>query len=156
LLNHPDHIESVLAANPRDFHKGRALRAARSLLGNGLLTSEGEDWRRQRRSAQPAFHRERLAAFSLVIVDCAQRMLSRWRNGETRDIDRDLARLTLNITTQTHFNTDLDDQTGEMGAAGHHRIPHDSRAPGQRPRHGRPPLGAAGRPGEDGSQMSDQ
>ncbi len=98
LLNHPDHIESVLAANPRDFHKGRALRAARSLLGNGLLTSEGEDWRRQRRSAQPAFHRERLAAFSPVIVDCAQRMLSRWRNGETRDIDRDLARLTLNIT----------------------------------------------------------
>ena len=73
LLNHPDWIKEVLVTNQANFTKSRALERARVLLGDGLLTSEGDFHRRQRRLAQPAFHRDRLAGYARSMVDCAVR-----------------------------------------------------------------------------------
>lgn len=117
LLNRPEYIESVLTRSPTDFAKGRALRAARSLLGEGLLTSEGEAWRQQRRVVQPGFHRERLDAYAPIVVDCAERAMDRWHSGETRDIASDLARLALAIAARVTFGTDLDDEADDLAAA---------------------------------------
>lgn len=108
-LYHPDHIEQVLTTDNRNFIKPRSVRSPFfcRLVGNGLLTSEGEFWRRQRRLAQPAFHRERINAYSAVMVAYAEQMIASWREGETRDTHQDMTHLTMQIVTRTLFNTDV-------------------------------------------------
>src|SRR5919108_3583452 len=86
LLNHPDHVRDVLVTHHERFHKGRALQRAKRLLGEGLLTSEGEFHRRQRRLAQPAFHRQRIASYGAVMVDYAARQAARSQDGQDLDI----------------------------------------------------------------------
>jgi cytochrome P450 len=76
-------------------------------VGNGLLTSEGDFWLRQRRLAQPAFHRQRIGTYGEVMVQFTDRMLSSWRPGEIRDIHSDMMRLTLEIVVKTLFNADV-------------------------------------------------
>src|SRR5207302_2000511 len=93
LLSHPDLIEEVLVTKNRHFTKHFALRSARPSLGNGLLTSEGEFWRQQRRLAQPAFHRDRVAAYGAVMVEAAERMLGDWDDGQRRDAQDEMMRL---------------------------------------------------------------
>jgi cytochrome P450 len=117
LLNHPDHIEYVLVRNNRNFIKSKGVRHSLGFLGDGLLTSEGSFWRRQRRLAQPAFHRERVSAYSGVMVESARRMISAWRSGETRDVHEDMARLTLDIVTRTLFGTLLTVEFEEVSNA---------------------------------------
>ena len=90
LLNHPDFIEYVLVTNQRNFIKGPLVRDLRRLLGNGLVTSDGDLWLRQRRLAQPAFHRDRIAALGGVMVTQTERMRATWEYGETRDISREM------------------------------------------------------------------
>src|SRR5258708_40343536 len=84
-INHPDLIEDVLVTNARKYSKGRVLRANRHVFGEGLLTSEGEFWLRQRRLAQPAFHRARIASYAATMVEYTQRMLNGWRGGGETD-----------------------------------------------------------------------
>src|SRR5438093_4586095 len=86
LLNHPRHVEALLSASSGDVRKHYLLRMNRLLLGDGLLVSEGDLWRRQRRLMQPAFQRERVEAYGRVMVEYAERMLSGWRDGEVRDV----------------------------------------------------------------------
>jgi cytochrome P450 len=117
LLNHPDHIESVLVSNSHNFVKGRTLRASRALLGDGLLTSEGEFWRRQRRLMQPAFHREHITSFANTIVEFAQRMLASWHPGETRDVHQEMIRLTLQIVAQTFLGVCVEDEAEDVRVA---------------------------------------
>ena len=107
VLSHPGLIEQVLVAKQHAFRKGAGTRRLRSLLGAGLLTSDGDVWRRQRRLAQPAFHRPRVTAFSDVMVDYTRRMLDGWRYGETRDIHLDMMELTLQIACKTLFDADV-------------------------------------------------
>ncbi|MGI8909501.1 MAG: cytochrome P450 [Rubrobacteraceae bacterium] len=107
LLNHPDHIEYVLVRNNRNFIKSRGERISLGFLGNGLLTSEGSFWRRQRRLAQPAFHRERIAAYGEVMVECGERVVAGWRDDEVRDVHDDMGRLTLEIVARTLFGFPL-------------------------------------------------
>jgi cytochrome P450 len=116
-LYHPDDIEYVLSTNAKNFIKSRSLRSPffRRLVGNGLLTSEGEFWRRQRRLAQPAFHRQRISTYGDVMVEYAQRMMSGWREGEVRDIHRDMMRLTLEIVVKTLFNADVSGDADRVG-----------------------------------------
>lgn len=106
-LNHPDLIEEVLVHQNRRFHKHFALRAARPTLGQGLLTSEGEFWRRQRRLAQPAFHRERIASYAQAMVELTEDMLKGWSGGQRRDVQADMMRLTLEIVAKTLFGGDV-------------------------------------------------
>ncbi len=75
LLAHPDYIEQVLVGNNRNFIKDRITRSQLSILGDGLLASDGAFWRRQRRLAQPAFHRERVENYAGTMVAYAERML---------------------------------------------------------------------------------
>jgi cytochrome P450 len=117
-LYHPDDIEHVLVTNPRNFIKSMSLRSNffQRLVGNGLLTSQGEEWRRQRRLSQPAFHRERVATYANVMVDYTQRLTSKWQAGETRDIHRDMMRLTLEIVVSCLFSADVSSDVDEVGA----------------------------------------
>ncbi len=116
-LYNPDHIEYVLSTNAKNFIKSRSLRSPffQRLVGNGLLTSEGEEWKRQRRLAQPAFHRQRISAYGHVMVEYTTRMISSWRADEERDIHRDMMRLTLEIVVKTLFNADVSGDADKVG-----------------------------------------
>ncbi len=106
-LNHPDLVEDVLVTKNRIMHKHFALRSARPTLGEGLLTSEGEFWRRQRRLSQPAFHRDRVASYGQVMVEYTERMLRGWEAGQRRDLQADMMQLTLEIVAKTLFDADV-------------------------------------------------
>ena len=116
-VNHPDLIEEVLVTNNRKFIKGRILRANRRLFGNGLLTSEGDFWLRQRRLAQPAFHRTRVASYAETMVRFAERLVADWKDGEERDIHVEMMRLTLQIVAKTLFDADIDGEAQQVGHA---------------------------------------
>jgi cytochrome P450 len=117
LLSDPADIETVLVTRSRSFIKGRGLQANRKLFGNGLLTSEGELWLRQRRLIQPAFQRERVAGAAPAMVSCAAGMLDGWRDGDTRDVHRDLMRLSLEIAGRTLFGVSLESQADHVEGA---------------------------------------
>ena len=117
LLSDPDLIEYVLIENNRNFTKTRILKRNRRLLGEGLLTSEGEFWRRQRRLAQPAFHRKSVAAYGEVMVTYAKRSLEAWRNGQTIDVHEEMMHLTLEIVAKCLFDADLGARATDVGKA---------------------------------------
>ncbi len=116
-LYHPDLVEEVLVHQNRKFIKHFRLRQAKMTLGEGLLTSEGEFWRAQRKLMQPAFHRDRIAAFGDVMVEFAERSIGSWSDGETRDILVDMMRLTLEIVAKALFGAELGDEWTEVSAA---------------------------------------
>lgn len=117
LFNHPDLIRDVLVTNQKNFTKSRALVRAKRLLGEGLLTSEGEFHLRQRRLAQPAFHRDRIAAYGLSMVEFAERTRSRWSDGAVIDVHDDMMKLTLAIVAKTLFSADVEKEAAEIGEA---------------------------------------
>lgn len=108
LLNHPDYVREVLLTNARNFMKGRPLRLAKQLLGEGLLTSEGDFHARQSRIVQPALHPERIRGYAAVVVDRAERACGRWRDGETLDVLREMVTLATEIAGTTMFHWDMD------------------------------------------------
>jgi cytochrome P450 len=115
LANDPELIREVLVTKARSFHKDRGIRMAKHLLGEGLLSSEDEFHKRQRRLSQPAFHRERIAAYGEQMARLAQRGMDRWRNGATVDITREMMRITLTIAAKTLFNTEVEAEAEELG-----------------------------------------
>jgi cytochrome P450 len=117
LLKHPDLVREVLVVRQHDFAKGEGLRWARRFLGDGLLTSEGELHTRQRRLAQPAFHRQRIGSYGAVMVAHADAARRRWKDGEELLLDREMVRLTLAITGKTLFDADTEGQAAEIGGA---------------------------------------
>jgi cytochrome P450 len=117
LLADPGLIEYVLVENNRNFTKTRILKRNRRLLGEGLLTSEGEFWRRQRRLAQPAFHRKRVAAYGEVMAAFAERSLGAWRDGQTIDVHEEMMHLTLEIVAKCLFDADVGARTTDVGKA---------------------------------------
>jgi cytochrome P450 len=114
-INRPDLIEDVLVNNARLYHKGRILRANKYLFGEGLLTSEGDFWLRQRRLAQPAFHRARVNAYAATMAEYAEQMIATWRNGEERDIHEEMMQLALRIVSKTLFDADVTRDAKEIG-----------------------------------------
>jgi cytochrome P450 len=117
LINHPDLIRDVLVVNAAKFKKGRALQRSRTLLGNGLLTSEREFHLRQRRMIQPAFHRQRIADYARSMTYFAEITADSWRVGETIDLDQEMMRLTLRIVAKTLFDTDVTNDAEDVGKA---------------------------------------
>ena len=115
LISHPDGVEYVLVKNNKNFVRDRYTRAELSILGNGLLVNEGDSWRRQRRLAQPAFHRRRVEAFGETMVAFTERMLDRWRSGEVRDVHEEAMRLTLEIVAKTLFDADISGEAEGVG-----------------------------------------
>jgi cytochrome P450 len=108
LLFHPDLIEQVL--HSRNFIKHYALRMNRRLLGNGLLSSEGDFWLRQRRLIQPAFLRDRIPGHATAMVEQAERLADTWADGQTRNVYADMRQLTLEIAARTLFGADASGQ----------------------------------------------
>jgi cytochrome P450 len=118
LLNHPDAIKEVLVTKSQDFIKVVSPRnLIRVLAGNGLLSSEGEFWLRQRRLMQPAFHRSRVVNYGDIMIDYTDRMLSTWQDGETRDIHEEMMGLTLAIVIKALFDADAATEAREIAEA---------------------------------------
>ena len=106
LLNSPEHVYHTLIANRANYvKKTRGYTALKLVLGNGLVTSEGDFWKRQRRIAQPAFHRRKLAGLGDVMTRCTEDTLERWRpmigTGESLDVSAEMMALTLEIVCET-------------------------------------------------------
>ena len=114
-INHPDLIEDVLVNNAKKYHKGRILQANKYLFGEGLLTSEGDFWLRQRRLSQPAFHRARVSAYAATMAEYAEQMLATWHSGEERDIHEEMMQLALRIVGKTLFDADVTKDAKEVG-----------------------------------------
>ncbi|MBW4623261.1 MAG: cytochrome P450 [Cyanosarcina radialis HA8281-LM2] len=106
LLTNPDDIERVLK-DRECFIKSRGFRALKTLLGEGLLTSEGDSWLRQRRLSQPVFHQKRIADYGTIMVDYTERAIASWQDGEVRDIHAEMMRLTLSIVMKAIFNQNV-------------------------------------------------
>jgi cytochrome P450 len=117
MLSHPDDVRDVLVTNARVFRKGRGLERAKMLLGEGLLTSEGEFHLRQRRLAQPAFHRQRIAGYGETMTRYAAQTRDAWRAGQTLDVADEMMRLTLAVVGQTLFGADVEGEAPEIGQA---------------------------------------
>jgi cytochrome P450 len=117
LVTNPDLIKQVLATQSRSFVKGQALQEAKRVLGEGLLTSEGELHLRQRRLIQPLFHRRAIAAYAETMVETAERVSGSWRDGETRDVHKEMSRLTLAIVGRTLLDADVEGEAREIGDA---------------------------------------
>jgi cytochrome P450 len=116
-LGHPDSIRDVLVTHQNKFKKSRMLERAQVLLGDGLLTSEGQHHRRQRRLVQPAFHRDRMTGYGAVMVDRAVRVRNQWQSGRPFDMLQEMMRLTLAIVAKTLFSTDVDAEADDIGVA---------------------------------------
>ena len=114
-LSHPDHIQQVLQANVANYRKGRGYNILKLSLGEGLLTSEGALWQRQRKMTQPSFQGQQVASFVSTMAENALAMLRRWEEHaarkETLDVVPDFMRLTLNIAAQVLFTTNLEADT---------------------------------------------
>jgi cytochrome P450 len=109
-FNHPDHAKHVLADNAGNYHKGIGLaEARRRILGDGLLTSEDEVWKHQRRIMQPAFRRDRLAGFTSAVTDAGEALTARLaaRVGDTVDLSEEMTRLTMSVLGKSLLGADL-------------------------------------------------
>jgi cytochrome P450 len=107
ILSHPDLVEEVLVTHNQAFRKNPATRRLGSLIGRGLLSSDGDAWRRQRRLTQPAFHRAKVNAAAGAMVDYAQQHVATWRDGDTRDVHPEMMELTLQIACKTLFGAEV-------------------------------------------------
>jgi len=105
LITSPEDIEKVVIGEHRKLVKDRFTRDLSSLLGSGLLTSEGDHWRRQRRLAQPAFHRDRIAAYAKAMAEATSERLASWRAGSVIDVHEEMMQLTRDIVCRTLFGT---------------------------------------------------
>jgi len=115
-LNSPDLIRRILVEEPQKYYKAKLFKNAFSkIAGNGLLTSDGEFWKRQRKLAQPAFHYRRIEAYAQVMVEHTLRMLHGWQSGQTRDIFQEMSKLTMGIVAKTLFNADVGAEAHRIG-----------------------------------------
>ena len=117
IANDPAVIRDVLVTHNQNFHKSRGLERIKILLGEGLLTSEDAFHLRQRRLIQPAFHRDRIAAYASTMVAYADRVRRGWTPGATLDVAREMSRLTLLIVGKTLFDADVESQARDVGEA---------------------------------------
>jgi cytochrome P450 len=117
VISNPEWIKDILITHQTNFTKSRMLERAKVLLGEGLLTSEAEFHKRQRRLVQPAFHRDRLIGYGSAMAECAAQCRDRWKDGERFDVSREMNRLTLAIVARTLFSADVSSEADEIGLA---------------------------------------
>ncbi len=119
VIHHPDDVKRVLVSNHRNYTKGVGLDRVKILLGKGIMTSEGELWKRQRYMMQPYFHRRVITGFAGVIARANERFLERWDTlagrGESVNLTDEMSELTLTIVLRAIFGTDLDRLSAELG-----------------------------------------
>ena len=120
VINHPDDIKRVLLSNHRNYTKGEGMDRVKILLGNGIMTSEGDFWRRQRRMMQPSFHRRVIDQFSALLREVNDKFAARWAEkaarGEPVNLSDDTSELTLEIVLRSIFGSDLARLEKQLGA----------------------------------------
>src|SRR6202451_2649942 len=111
VINHPSDIKRVLLTNHRNYTKGEGMDRVKILLGNGIMTSEGDFWRRQRRMMQPSFHRRVIDQFSALLREVNDKFAARWAEKAARaepvNLSDDTSELTLEIVLRSIFGSDL-------------------------------------------------
>lgn len=107
LLNHPDLIKEVLSTQHNNFIKGRPLAMARKLIGNGLLTSEGDFHKHQSRIIQPAFHRKMIETYAPAMTECTIQLINGWKDGMQLNIMEEMIKLSIAIAGKAMFNTEI-------------------------------------------------
>jgi enediyne biosynthesis protein E7 len=119
VVHHPDDIKRVLVTHHRNYTKGVGLDRVKILLGKGIMTSEGELWKRQRYMMQPYFHRRVLAQFAQLVSSVNEQWLLRWEPlaaaGQPVNITDEVSDLTLDIVLHSIFGSDLDRMTAAGG-----------------------------------------
>ena len=114
----PAEIHEVLVDRAADFRKSFGTRMLTPLLGNGLLTAEGDEWLRHRRLAAPAFHRERVEGYGRTMARYAQDSVDSWTDGEVLDLHDEMTGLTLRIVARTLFDNDVTARIAEVASLG--------------------------------------
>jgi cytochrome P450 len=120
LLSRPEHAEHVLAANQDNYVKAFTYRPLRALIGDGLLTSEGDRWRQHRRLIQPLFSHRHVATFGPVMTDAARRLTARWDelpDGTEINVAAQMSGVTLDIVGRALFGSDLSGEATQVGRA---------------------------------------
>ena len=117
LVSRPEWIRDILVTHQHNFIKGAGLQWAKEFLGEGLLTSEAPLHTRQRRLAQPAFHRQRIASYGEIMVALSAKRRERWRDGERLDLAHEMMALTLAIAGKTLFDAEVEEEAEGIGAA---------------------------------------
>jgi len=119
VFNHPEHVRHVLVDNPQNYTKGLGIERVGILLGNGIMVSEGDLWRRQRKLIQPAFHASVIATMTGHIHDASLRLREQWlqhaQNGTPVNLTQDMSDVTLHIILRAIFGDDLDEMTTAQG-----------------------------------------
>lgn len=113
-INRPEWIQLLLTKEAPRMHKALDFKQLEAMLGKGLVTSEGEAWRRERRLIQPAFHADRIRVYESAMVERAQAMLEAWRDGQELELSGAMSRVTLQIVGRTLFGCDVDDEARAM------------------------------------------
>src|SRR5260370_25319284 len=117
LVTHPDDIEDVLVKNASNVVKSRNYHVLKLVLGNGLLTSEGAFWQRQRKLAQPSFRHDSIARYAEAMVNSTRHMLDGWRDGQTRDLHEEMMAVTLTVVAESLFGADVSEEVNNEGHA---------------------------------------
>lgn len=118
VLNHPDHVHDVMVEEAGQYYKSTVVKNVMApAIGNGIFTSDGSFWRRQRKLVQPAFHTKRIGAYADVMTRYAERMLTNWHDGDVLRIDEEMTHLTMRIIAKTLFDADMESDVNEIGEA---------------------------------------
>jgi cytochrome P450 len=115
MINEPRLVEELLVGNHRDCIKDKSTRDLSPLVGNGLLTSEGDFWRKQRKIASPPMQPKRIAAYAATAADCAERAFAAYGDDDVRDVQIDMMRLTLEIVSKTLLGVDAQNEATRIG-----------------------------------------
>jgi cytochrome P450 len=116
-FNHPQLIQDLLVRDAPHHNRGLVMQRARLVLGEGLLTSEAPLHLRQRRLAQPAFHRQRIASYGQIIAGYTAEMTSRWKSGTVMDLHPEMLLLALRIVGKTLFDTNVEGEVKQIAQA---------------------------------------
>jgi cytochrome P450 len=119
LVNHPDHVEHVLVTRVSNYPRNRAFRRSMNIiLGNSLLVSDGDVWRKHRRSINPVFHRTKMNEFAGIMADASDRLIQRWKQrsapGGLLDVSAEMSRLTIDIVGRTLFGAAIDKHADDI------------------------------------------
>jgi cytochrome P450 len=121
MMAHPDHIQEVTVKQADKFIKSPDYSDRRKgiarFLGSGLLTSDGEFWKRQRKLVAPALHARRIEAYAQTMVDSTLKMLDGWQGRAEVDVDEDMMKTTLAIVARSLFNVDISGEARKIGDA---------------------------------------
>ncbi|MBE0688889.1 MAG: cytochrome P450 [Anaerolineae bacterium] len=121
MFQHPDHYHEILVTKAASFHKDLNYKDRKKglgrFMGNGLVTSDGEFWKRQRKLIQPAFHASRIEAYAQAMVDITLAQISGWRHGALIEVHEQMMEATLNVVTRSVFDIDVAQETHTIGAA---------------------------------------